>query len=172
MGNIDNYRVQMDTTPLFFSPQLVQEDKAFISTDPSNSDTELDVSNLLHGKTYYWRVRTSDGGNFSQWSDTWSFTVSDNGVSVNDIAAQQGTFDIYPNPITNASIIEFSVPKTSSADLRVYDITGREVAVLVQQQDVVGTNRYNLGEFDWKPGIYLARLRINNDIRVSKFLVK
>lgn len=172
VGNVDGYTVQLDTTPGFTSALFIQSNTNYISASPNNADTEHEVLSLLHGETYYWRVSSETGNVASDWSDTWQFTVSDNGVNVGELSEQTTTFSIYPNPATEASVIEFSVAAASDADLRVYDLTGREVALLCQQTDIVGTKRYQLNKIGLNPGVYLARLQINNDIRVSKFLVK
>lgn len=173
VGDANEYEVQLDTTPLFFSPQLQQETKAFISPSPNNSDTEYEpISDLMHGQTYYWRVRSTKNGATSSWSDTWSFTVSANGVNVNDNIAEQADMQIFPNPVTDASVLQVHIPTASKVDLRIYDLMGREVGTLFSSADFWGTKQYNLKEFAPNSGVYVVRLQINNDLRVSKFLVK
>ena len=62
---IIQYQVQLDTDPAFGSPVIF--DTEFL--------TAVATSELLFGETYYWRVKAFDGGDASNWSETWSFRV-------------------------------------------------------------------------------------------------
>jgi hypothetical protein len=46
----------------------------------------------------------------------------------------------YPNPFNPSTVIEFSVPVTDRATLRVYDIQGREVRMLFEETADAGRN--------------------------------
>src|SRR5690554_3244409 len=41
------------------------------------SNTDLTVSGLLNNNTYYWRVRSINGGVYSDWSTVWSFNINE-----------------------------------------------------------------------------------------------
>jgi beta-N-acetylhexosaminidase len=63
----------------------------------------------------------------------------------------------YPNPFNPGTVIRFQVSGVSDVDLRVYDVLGREVAVLVHEERSPGEYRVT-----WSPnlasGVYLCRL--------------
>lgn len=65
----DEYEIQIDSNSSF-SSMIVN---TTVSTD------HYDCSYSLSDDTYYWRVRTRDGTVWSDWSSTWSFTVSSGG---------------------------------------------------------------------------------------------
>jgi len=79
----------------------------------------------------------------------------------------------YPNPFNPTTKIGFAIPKAGYVDLRVYDILGREVKVLLSQQ--LNTGEYEI-EFDAKnlaSGMYYYRLQTNDNVSVKKMtLVK
>jgi hypothetical protein len=79
----------------------------------------------------------------------------------------------YPNPFNPSTKIGFSIPKTDYVDLRVYDILGREVSVLLSQQ--LNAGEYEI-EFDGKnlsSGMYYYRLQSGDNVWVKKMtLVK
>ena len=59
------YELQVDTSAAFTNPF-------------SPADTEFSgyqMSDLLFGQTYYWRVKAKEGTNESDWSEVWSFTL-------------------------------------------------------------------------------------------------
>ena len=65
----------------------------------------------------------------------------------------------YPNPFTHETAIPLEVDESSFVDLRVFDVAGREVAVLVQSVLPAGTHPVS-----WRPdglagGVYLMQLR-------------
>jgi hypothetical protein len=60
------YEAQLATNPEFSDAV----------TFPRTDVTAQTMSSLLFGGTYYWHVRAFDDGNPSDWSETWSFTVS------------------------------------------------------------------------------------------------
>ena len=47
----------------------------------------------------------------------------------------------YPNPFNPSTIISYALPKTSFVTLKVYDMLGREIKTLVNNEQNAGTNR-------------------------------
>jgi hypothetical protein len=79
----------------------------------------------------------------------------------------------YPNPFNPTTKIVFSIPKSDFVDLRIYDILGREVAVLAS--GYVNAGEYEV-EWDAKnlaSGMYYYRLKTPDNVAVKKMtLVK
>lgn len=74
----------------------------------------------------------------------------------------------YPNPFNPATTIRFGVTKSANVDLRVFDMLGNEVAVIVDNQYMEAGN-YST-KFDAQglsSGVYLYQLKAG-DIKVSK----
>ena len=72
----------------------------------------------------------------------------------------------FPNPFNHATTLKFSLPNDGSAVLKVYSMTGEEVAVLFDGMAEAGIDY----EIEWKPenvssGIYFAKL-VTNDGKV------
>ncbi|MET0637984.1 MAG: CotH kinase family protein [Chitinophagaceae bacterium] len=61
------YRIEISESQTFTSTFLAQGDL---------TTTSLEVSNLLPGKTYYWRVRGSNTTGDGAWSTVWSFVTA------------------------------------------------------------------------------------------------
>jgi len=64
----------------------------------------------------------------------------------------------YPNPFNPATNISFDLKKESQASLRVYDMLGREIAVLVNERLSPGTYNVKFSAGQLASGIYLYRL--------------
>jgi hypothetical protein len=77
----------------------------------------------------------------------------------------------YPNPFNPSTTIRYDLPRTAIVSLRVYDVLGREVAVLVNEVKEAG--RYN-AKFDARnmaSGFYVYRLQAGNFNQTRKMLV-
>lgn len=65
----------------------------------------------------------------------------------------------YPNPFNPSTSIAFDLPVASRVTLKVYDMSGREVTVLVQQQQMAaGNHRVNFSGRDLASGVYFYHL--------------
>ena len=74
----------------------------------------------------------------------------------------------YPNPFNPATTIEFALPEAVSVSLRVYDVTGREVARLVDGAMVAGTHRVAFDASRLPSGVYLYRLQAGSFTQVHR----
>ncbi|HWA05017.1 MAG TPA: T9SS type A sorting domain-containing protein, partial [Ignavibacteria bacterium] len=77
----------------------------------------------------------------------------------------------YPNPFNPTTSIEYNVPKASNVLLKVYDVTGREVQVLVNENQVSGTYRVNMTALNMASGIYFYVLEADGVRIDSKKMV-
>lgn len=74
----------------------------------------------------------------------------------------------YPNPFNPTTTIRYGVPAAEPVRLSIYDLLGREVAVLADATQAPGTYRVVLDAAGWPSGIYLYRLAINGEIRTRR----
>jgi len=64
----------------------------------------------------------------------------------------------FPNPFNPSTTIEFSLPMDSDIRLTVYDLTGREVAILVNGKLKAGTYSANWNAESFTSGVYLVKM--------------
>ncbi len=69
----------------------------------------------------------------------------------------------YPNPFNPTTKIEYSIPKASFAILKVYDLLGREVATLVNEEKSIGNYNVEFNGSALSSGIYFYRIAIHSD---------
>jgi len=79
----------------------------------------------------------------------------------------------YPNPFNPSTTITYSIAEgtTDSASLRVYDLLGREVAVLVNEQKPAGSYSVQWNAAACAGGCYYARLESDGRVHVHKLLL-
>ena len=89
--------------------------------------------------------------------------VIDSTTALNDPTHTDQALEIsnYPNPFSNSTTITYQIEKPSRVSLTVFDVTGKEVAVLINEKQQAGN--YNI---QWKPnvspGLYFCRIFVNN----------
>lgn len=76
----------------------------------------------------------------------------------------------YPNPFNPTTVINYSIPYNSYVTLKVYDISGKEVATLVNNQAAPGNYSVNLNAsaYNLSSGIYFYKIVAGNFINVKK----
>jgi hypothetical protein len=77
----------------------------------------------------------------------------------------------YPNPFNPSTIISYQLPTAGHVDLRVYDVLGREVAVLVNGVQTAGTHSVTFNASSLATGVYMYRLTSGSMTDVKKMLL-
>ncbi len=77
----------------------------------------------------------------------------------------------YPNPFNPATTISFTLPVRSRVTLTVYDILGKEVAVLANGDMLPGTYNAVFNAQQCASGVYLYRLTTGNFTETKKMLL-
>lgn len=65
----------------------------------------------------------------------------------------------YPNPFNPVTRIQFAVPKNEMVSIKVYDLLGKEVAVLVNEQKSAGTYEVDFNGSLLSSGVYFYRMQ-------------
>jgi len=105
----------------------------------------------------------------------WIYRTLDRLVtSVGDDANQPLAFSLkqnYPNPFNPSTKIQYSITKNSFVTLKVYDILGRDVATLVNQDQPAGDYTVNFDALDVSNGTYFYRIQAGSFTDVKKMMV-
>ena len=68
----------------------------------------------------------------------------------------------YPNPFNPSTKIRFAIPEKSQVKLALYDMLGRELEVIFNEEIVAGTKEVELNGSNLSSGVYLVRMITNN----------
>jgi len=74
----------------------------------------------------------------------------------------------YPNPFNPVTNFEFGIPKLGFASLKIYDMLGKEVAILVNEKLNPGTYKYNFDASAFPSGAYFYKLVVEGNIIDTK----
>ncbi|HED06203.1 MAG TPA: T9SS type A sorting domain-containing protein [Ignavibacteria bacterium] len=82
----------------------------------------------------------------------------------------------YPNPFNPSTTIEYSIPTVEtrhalSVQLKIYDILGREVAVLINEQQQPGYYKVNFDASALSSGMYFYRIIAGKFVQTKKMVL-
>jgi hypothetical protein len=78
----------------------------------------------------------------------------------------------YPNPLNHTSTIRYHIAEESRVDLKVYDLTGRQVTTLVDREQDKGAYEVRFDASSLSGGVYFIRLTTNRGRVVRRILVE
>jgi len=87
-------------------------------------------------------------------------------------ATQQNDIYIknYPNPFLKHTTITFKISNPAWVNLTVYNILGRQVAILLDSHQETGTHFVEWNTTDLPSGVYFIKMKAGNSVQVSKCL--
>ncbi|MFH0733482.1 MAG: T9SS type A sorting domain-containing protein [bacterium] len=95
-------------------------------------------------------------------------------TEVSEEINNQPTFELmqnYPNPFNPETKIRYNVKNNDFVSLRIYDILGKEVAVLVDNVQNEGKYEVTFNGTNLSSGIYFCKLKSGNLIKTKKMLL-
>lgn len=97
------------------------------------------------------------------------------GVNEPTIHNQPFGFELYqnyPNPFNPKTVIRFHIPFISIVSLKIYDVLGREITILIDNEEThSGTNEVEFDASKLASGIYFYTLFSNNKILSKKMML-
>ncbi len=77
----------------------------------------------------------------------------------------------YPNPFNPTTLIQYSLPENVFVTLKVFDMLGREVAVLVNAYQEAGYKSVEFDAKDLPSGIYIYKISAGKFISAKKMIL-
>lgn len=95
-------------------------------------------------------------------------------VSVEEEPLSPTTFSLnqnYPNPFNPTTSFEFQVPGSEFVSIKVFDVLGREVAVLANEERSAGVHKLMWDASALPSGVYLYRMQVGNFVATRKMVL-
>jgi hypothetical protein len=108
----------------------------------------------------------------SAWTYTWigdktTVGVEDQQLTVLSYSLSQN----YPNPFNPTTLISYSLPKSGFVTLKVFDVLGREVTTLVNQNQNSGSYNITFNASNLSTGVYFYKLEAGEYLSIKKMLL-
>ena len=88
-----------------------------------------------------------------------------------EIPEKYSLYQNYPNPFNPTTNIRFALPRSSFVLLIVYDVLGKEVSVLVNEELKAGAYNYDWSGVDLPGGVYFYKLETEEFTNVKKMVL-
>ena len=167
--NFLRYRIYGGTT---------ENTTTLIDSAANYNDPSKILSGLTANALHYFRVTVlSTNGLESDYSNETNATPT--ALAVTEAAAIPEVFALhnnYPNPFNPTSTIQYDLPEIAKVSLVIYDMLGREVITLVNQEQqpafhrVIWDGRNSAGQ-PMATGMYIARLITPEYTRAIKMVM-
>jgi len=134
---------------------------------------ELLLDSLHSGSTYYFIIDQMDKDWNNVRSKTYSFVAGAVSVEQENIPIEISLSQNYPNPFNPSTNIKYSIPVKGFVSLKIFDIQGRLIATLVNEQKSAGTYNYEFNSSDYQlsTGIYFYKLQCGDFSKTNKMLL-
>lgn len=121
------------------------------------------IDNNITGGNYSYRLKQIDYSGIYSYSDI----VEVNVVEVNRFSLSQN----YPNPFNPVTNFEFQIADFGFVSLKVYDVLGKEVATLVNEERSPGVYEIEFDASGFASGVYYYRLEAGNFSNTNKMML-
>jgi hypothetical protein len=130
-----------------------------------NSDSLATSIKLVSGSSFYFALARATG--------TKENTLG-GATSVKQVSGIPTSFSLdqnYPNPFNPSTTIKFQIANAGFVTLKVFDMLGREVSTLVNQQLEAGTYQSKWDASGYASGMYLYTLQAGNSVETRKLML-
>lgn len=106
---------------------------------------------------------------FSNWKliprvDSDFGTLTPIGIhNLSEVVSGYQMFQNYPNPFNPTTTIKFSIPANGFVSLKIYDMLGREIKDLVNNNMTAGFYSYDFNASDLSSGVYFYKIQVNGE---------
>ncbi len=105
--------------------------------------------------------------------------INDTYVNVNDqkssVPTEYQLYQNYPNPFNPTTLIRYSIPQNSYVTLKIYDVIGNEIIVLVKEEKSAGNYEVEFSSLKnnlkISSGVYLYQLIANDFVQTKKMVL-
>jgi hypothetical protein len=117
------------------------------------------------------KLTTGLGATFGEWSNSGesfaSWFADDESALPDQVTLSQN----YPNPFNPLTTIRYGLPQAAFVSLKIYDLQGREIAVLSDGNQPAGLHQVTWNAQDLASGVYLYVLRAGEYTAANKCLL-
>ena len=161
-------------------PGLLGSNAKFIPTQkvPSYPNEVIKIRAMANTKTLvgylFGGIRAAQNNLGSSISNDTIYRVyitPNNNVGINEITNSIQNTMLYPNPATQNTTLLFNLKSASEIKITLSDITGKEIMLVADEEMQKGNQQININTSKLSPGIYICKIRTENNERLMKLLV-
>jgi hypothetical protein len=138
-----------------------------VTWTPTNSGlTNLQVRSIGIYSNGYVFIGTNGGPVFASLQTT---TSAD--LKVDELPQQYFLNQNFPNPFNPITTISYSLPKRSLVQIKIFTVLGKEIAVLVNEEQITGNHKIEFNGTNLPSGVYFYRLTTGDFTDTKKLIL-
>jgi photosystem II stability/assembly factor-like uncharacterized protein len=130
-------------------------------SEPQDYTYSDDISEISSSKFYY-RLKQIDFDGSFEYSDIVEVEIA---PSVFFLSQN------YPNPFNPSTSIQYAISSRQFVTLKVYDVLGKEIATLVNEERIAGTYEIIFNSSSLASGIYYYQIRAGDYVETKKMIL-
>ncbi len=104
-------------------------------------------------------------------TDWWDLTDVEDEAEPVAVPGDFAIASVYPNPFNPATTVEIAVPRTTTVEVAVYDLLGREVATLHRGSLAAGAHSFSWSAEHMASGLYFAVMQADGQRHVARMML-
>jgi len=130
-------------------------------------------TNLTPDTTYKIIITSIKNSLIKDTSNAWFSIVAPNSIEIinPNVPGEYYISQNYPNPFNPSTEIDFKLPEAGLITLRVFDLLGKEITTLVNEQMQAGGYRVTFDASNLPSGVYFYTLQANNYVNTKKMIL-
>ncbi len=149
------------------SPNVLPTGENQIGTAAANSFVD---QTAIGNTSYYYCIAAFDtAGNQSGSSNQIQVILTS--IGGGGLPTAFRLYQNYPNPFNPTSVIRYDVPNAGHVSITLYDMLGRVVATLVDENKSAGTYQTSINAGGLSSGMYLYRMQAGSYVDVKKMVL-
>jgi predicted esterase len=167
-----------DSVEIWYSPDAGGTWQMVSRSEPNSGSYQWDTKNFKDGAFELLKVFVKNHEGFIYGRDQSGYFTIDNqtptSVSERTAAELPKYFALaqnYPNPFNPSTVIEYDLPKNTHIRLLLFDVLGRQVRTLVDEEKPAGIYRVKFDATDLPSGVYLYRLQADGFTQTKKLIL-
>lgn len=156
---------------LFTMPLLAQQYNIPVSVIAGSGGKYIGNNFTLNGTAGQPAIGTTIGSSFMLIAGFWhsQLIITDvEGEPESNLPTEYKLEQNYPNPFNPSTIIKYDIPKESFVTLKIYDILGREIKTLVNEDKPAGRYSVTFNAGNLASGTYIYRILAGSFIQTKK----
>jgi photosystem II stability/assembly factor-like uncharacterized protein len=96
--------------------------------------------------------------------------ITSAGKQINQLS-EYALLQNYPNPFNPSTKIKYSVPQLSQVQIKVFDVLGNEIEILVNEEKLAGTYELTWNGTNLPSGVYFYQLKTEGFVETKKMIL-
>ncbi len=120
----------------------------------------------------WWRVRAGNIFGWGPFSQARNFSIITDVTTEDGLPTEFALIQNYPNPFNPGTTIKFQIPATSFVELKVFDMLGKEVTTLVNEELSPGFYKIDFDGSGLASGVYFYRIKTGEFVQTKKLILQ